>query len=56
MSAIHLAGAIEFPIVEAAGKLIFAAIRKTEKIGRAVLEWLAPRNQLAILFAGPFDA
>lgn len=56
MSAIHLAWAIEFPIVEAAGKLISAAIRKTEKIGRAVLKWLAARKQLAILFAGPFDA
>ena len=45
-----------FDVREAAGNLISAAIRKTEKIGRAVLEWLAARNQLAILFAGPFDA
>ena len=41
---------------EAATKLIFLAIRKFEKGGRAVREWVAARNQLAIMFAGRFDA
>ena len=35
---------------------IFLAIRNFEKGGRAVREWVAARNQLAILFAGRFDA
>ena len=38
------------------GKLIFLAIRNFEKGGRAVREWVAARNQLAILFAGRFGA
>ncbi len=45
-----------FPTEEAATKLIFLAIRNFEKGGRAVREWVAARNQLAILFAGRFDA
>ena len=32
------------------------AIRNFEKGGRAVREWVAARNQLAIMFAGRFDA
>ena len=45
-----------FPTEEAATKLIFLAIRKFEKGGRAVREWVAARNQLAMMFAGRFDA
>ncbi len=45
-----------FPTEEAAAKLIFLAIRNFEKGGRAVREWVAARNQLAIMFAGRFDA
>lgn len=45
-----------FPTEEAATKLIFLAIRNFEKGGRAVREWVAARNQLAIMFAGRFDA
>lgn len=41
---------------EAATKLIFLAIRNVEKGGRAVRDWGAARNQLAIMFAGRFDA
>ena len=44
-----------FPTEEAATKLIFLAIRNFEKGGRAVREWVAARNQLAIMFAGRFD-
>ena len=40
-----------FPTEEAATKLIFLAIRNSDKDGRAVREWVAARNQLAILFA-----
>ncbi|MCL7466595.1 transposase, partial [Phaeovulum sp. NW3] len=45
-----------FPTEEAATKLIFLAIRNFEKGGRTVREWVAARNQLAIMFAGRFDA
>ena len=45
-----------FPTEEAATKLIFLAIRNFEKGGRAVREWVAARNQLAIMFAGRFGA
>ena len=44
-----------FPTEEAATKLIFLAIRYFEKGGRAVREWVAARNQLAIIFARHFD-
>lgn len=44
-----------FPIEEAATKLIFLTIRKFEKTGRAVCEWVAGRNQLAVMFTGRFD-
>ena len=45
-----------FPTAEAATKLIYLAIRNFEKGGRAVREWVAARNQLAIMFAGRFNA
>jgi transposase-like protein len=45
-----------FPTEEAATKLIFQAIRNFEKGGRNVREWVAARNQLAIMFTGRFDA
>ena len=45
-----------FPTEEAATKLIFLAIRNFEKGGRAVREWVAARNQLALMFSGRFDA
>jgi transposase-like protein len=45
-----------FPTEEAATKLIFLAIRNFEKGGRNVREWVAARNQLAIMFTGRFDA
>ncbi|WP_128255816.1 IS256 family transposase [Falsirhodobacter deserti] len=45
-----------FPTEEAATKLIYLAIRNCEKGGRAVREWVAARNQRAIMFAGRFDA
>ena len=48
--------ALALPTEEAATKLIFLAIRNFEKGGRAVREWVAARNQLAIMFAGRFDA
>lgn len=41
-----------FPTEEAATKLIFLAIRNFEKGGRVVREWVAARNQLAIMFNG----
>ncbi|WP_255356547.1 transposase [Thioclava sp. SK-1] len=44
-----------FP-TEATTKLIYLAIRKFEKGCRAVSEWVAARNQPAILLAGRFDA
>ncbi len=45
-----------FPTEEAATKLIFLAIRNFEKGGRAVRDWVATRNQLAIMFPGRFQA
>lgn len=45
-----------FPTEEAATKLIFLAIRNFKKGGRAVREWVAARNQLAIMFTGCLDA
>lgn len=45
-----------FPTEEAATKLIFLAIRNFEKGGRTVRAWVAARNQLAIMFAGRFEA
>jgi transposase-like protein len=45
-----------FPTEEAATKLILLAIRNFEKSGRNVREWVAARNQLAVMFAGHFDA
>ena len=45
-----------FPTEEAATKLIFLAIRNFEKGGRAVRDWVAARNQLAMMLAGRFDA
>ena len=45
-----------FPTEDAATKLIFLAIRNFEKGGRTVKEWVAARNQLAIMFDGHFDA
>jgi putative transposase len=45
-----------FPTEEAATNLIFLAIRNFEKGGRAVQEWVAARNQLAMMFIGRFDA
>ena len=45
-----------FPTEEAATKLIFLAIRNFEKGGRAVREWVAARNQLAMMLAGRLDA
>ena len=45
-----------FPTEESATKLVFLAIRNFEKGGRAVREWVAARNHLAIMFAGRFDA
>ena len=45
-----------FPTDEAAGKLIYLAIRNFEKDGRNVREWFAARNQFAIMFGERFDA
>ena len=45
-----------FPTEEAATKLIYLAIRNFEKGGRMVREWVAARNQLAIMFTGRFNA
>jgi len=45
-----------FPTDEAATKLIYLAIRNFEKDGRNVREWLAARNQFAIMFGERFDA
>ena len=44
-----------FPTDEAATKLIYLAIRSFEKTGRAVREWVAARNQLAILYPERFN-
>jgi transposase-like protein len=41
---------------EAATKLIFLAIRTFEKGGRAVREWIAARNELAMISTGRCDA
>ena len=43
-----------FPSDEAATKLIYLAIRNFEKTGRAVREWVAARNQFAILYPERF--
>jgi putative transposase len=45
-----------FPTEDAATKLIFLAIRNFEKDGRTAREWIAARNQLAILFDTRFTA
>jgi putative transposase len=45
-----------FPTEEAATKLIYLAIRNFEKDGRTAREWIAARNQLAILFDTRFTA
>jgi putative transposase len=45
-----------FPTEEAATKLIYLAIRNFEKDGRKAREWIAARNQLAILFDTRFTA
>lgn len=39
-----------FPTDDAATKLIYLAIRNFEKSGRCVREWVAARNQFAILY------
>jgi putative transposase len=39
-----------FPTDDAATKLIYLAIRSFEKAGRCVREWVAARNQFAILY------
>jgi len=44
-----------FPTDEAATKLIYLAIRSFEKTGRAVREWVAARNQFAILYPERFN-
>ena len=43
-----------FPTQDAATKLIYLAIRSFEKTGRAVREWVAARNQFAILYPEQF--
>jgi putative transposase len=45
-----------FPTGDAAAKRVFLAIRNFEKGGRAAREWVAARNQLAIMFIGRSDA
>lgn len=45
-----------FPTDEVATKLIDLAIRNLEKDGRNVRQWLAARNQLAIVFGDRFDS
>ncbi len=40
---------------EAATKLIYLAIRNFEKNGRVVREWVAARNQFAILYPERFN-
>lgn len=44
------------PTEEAATKLTYRAIRNYAKGGRTIREWVAARNQLAIVFNGRFDA
>ena len=44
-----------FPTDDAATKLIYLAIRKFEKTGRCVREWVAARNQFAILYQERFN-
>jgi len=44
-----------FPTDEAASKLIYLAIRNFEKKGRVVREWVAARNQFAILYPERFN-
>nr|WP_069301058.1 transposase [Neptunicoccus sediminis] len=44
-----------FPTDDAATKLIYLAIRSFEKTGRAVREWVAARNQFAILYPEQFN-
>jgi hypothetical protein len=44
-----------FPTDEAATKLIYLAIRSFEKTERAVREWVAARNQFAILYPDRFN-
>jgi putative transposase len=45
-----------FPTEEAATKLIYLAIKNFEKAGRSVHEWIAARNQFAVLFDHRFHA
>ncbi len=44
-----------FPTDDAATKLIYLAIRSFERTGRAVREWVAARNQFAILYPERFN-
>ena len=44
-----------FPTDDAAMKLIYLAIRNFERKGSAVQEWVAARNQFAILYPEPFN-
>ena len=44
-----------FPTDDAATKLIYLAIRSFEKAGRCVREWVAARNQFAILYPERFN-
>jgi putative transposase len=44
-----------FPIDDAVTKLIYLAIRNFEKTGRTVREWIAARNQFAILYPERFN-
>lgn len=44
-----------FPTEEAATKLIYLSIRSFEKTGRSVREWVAARNQFAILYPERFN-
>ena len=44
-----------FPTDDAATKLIYLAIRNFEKAGRCVREWVAARNQFAILYPERFN-
>ena len=47
---------LDFPTEDAALKLVYLAIRNFEKKGRAVREWVAARNQFAIMFGERFTA
>ena len=44
-----------FPTDAAATKLIYLAIRNFEKAGRCVREWVAARNQFAVLYPERFN-